>query len=106
MIYAEEAVLAQRAGDRALTSRMFRMAFRLERAAAELIADDLTAEPSRSVLLRSAASLALDCGENSEANRLINLALSGNPPAEIAEELHALQRAAGTPTGPAGPAGE
>jgi hypothetical protein len=42
---------------------------------------------SRSVLHRSAAALAIDCGELQAAERLITTALSGNPPAEIAAEL-------------------
>ena len=47
-------------------------------------------EPTRSVLHRSAASLALECDETREAERLIGRALSGNPPDEIAEELRDL----------------
>ena len=47
-------------------------------------------EPTRSVLHRSAASLALECDEIREAERLIGRALSGNPPDEIAEELRDL----------------
>jgi hypothetical protein len=37
-----------------------------------------------------AASLALECGALREAERLIAVALSGNPPEEIAEELRDL----------------
>lgn len=44
-------------------------------------------EPTRSVLHRSAATLAVNCGELQAAERLITTALSGNPPQEIAEEL-------------------
>ena len=44
----------------------------------------------RSVLHRSAASLALECGALREAERLIAAALSGDPPDEIAEELRDL----------------
>ena len=47
----------------------------------------MDAEPSRSILHRSAATLAIDCGELKAAERLIATALSGNPPEEIAEEL-------------------
>jgi hypothetical protein len=55
--------------------------------AAALIANNFDAEPTRSVLHRSAASLAIECGEFQAADRLISTALSGNPPLEIAEEL-------------------
>lgn len=47
-------------------------------------------EPTRSVFYRSAASLALQCEEFRETERLIATALSGNPPNEIAEELRDL----------------
>jgi hypothetical protein len=53
-------------------------------------APDLSAEPTRSVLHRSAAALAVECGEAREAERLIAVALAGNPPEEIAEELRDL----------------
>ena len=52
-----------------------------------VIEHQLDAEPSRSILHRSAATLAVDCGEFKAAERLIATALSGNPPEEIAEEL-------------------
>jgi hypothetical protein len=64
-----------------------RQAFEQETQAAVLIASTLDAEPTRSVLHRSAASLAIECGELQVAERLIATALSGNPPLEIAEEL-------------------
>ncbi|MCX5984615.1 MAG: hypothetical protein NTY89_23080 [Nostocales cyanobacterium LacPavin_0920_SED1_MAG_38_18] len=38
-------------------------------------------------MYRSAATLAIDCGEIHSAERLITTALSENPPLEIAEEL-------------------
>jgi hypothetical protein len=84
------ALLAQRRGDAAEALLQFREAFELERRAARSLADDYDAEPSRSVLLRSAASLALDAQLTSEAEKLACTALAGNPPAEIAEELRDL----------------
>src|SRR5689334_14289473 len=74
----------------AAAETLFREAFELERQAAEAVAPDHNAEPSRSVLLRSAASLALDCHEFREAERLVAIALSGNPPFELCEELRDL----------------
>ena len=47
-------------------------------------------EPSVSVLLRSAASLAMSCKKLRESEKLIALALSGEPPLEIVEELRNL----------------
>jgi len=47
-------------------------------------------EPSVSILLRSAASLAMSCKRLRDAEKLIAMALSGEPPLEIAEELRNL----------------
>jgi len=55
-----------------------------------LAAPDLALEPTRSVLHRSAAALAWQCGEYREAERLITTALSGAPPEVIADELRDL----------------
>lgn len=76
-------------GDYATAETLFREAFDLERRAALLVTDS-SVEPTRSVLLRSAASLAVDCHEFREAERLIAIGLSGNPPPPIADELRNL----------------
>jgi len=90
MELADRALEARRRGDEAQARSHFREAFAFERRAAEAIASDLAAEPTRSVLHRSAAALAVQCGEAREAERLIAIALSGNPPEEIAQELRDL----------------
>ena len=87
MDLAEAAFVAKLRGDLEQASKLTRQAFENERTAAELIANQLDAEPTRSVLHRSAATLAVNCGELQAAERLIATALSGNPPTEIAEEL-------------------
>lgn len=87
MDLAEMAQVAKLRNNSALAAQLSRQAFEKERLAAELILNDLTAEPTRSILYRSAATLAIDCGEIHSAERLIAVALSGNPPTEIAEEL-------------------
>ena len=87
MDLAEAAFSAKLRGNLEQASQLIREAFENEQAAAKLIADQLDAEPSRSILHRSAATLAIDCGELKAAERLIATALSGNPPEEIAEEL-------------------
>ena len=90
MEFADQAAAERRRGshDRALALTC--QAFELERDAAREIENQLEFEPTRSVLHRSAASLALECHEVREAERLIGRALSGNPPDEIAEELRDL----------------
>ncbi|QYX32917.1 hypothetical protein [Sphaerospermopsis torques-reginae] len=90
MDLAEMAQVAKLKNNLDLASQLSRQAFEKERLAAELITNDFAAEPTRSILYRSAASLAIDCGEIHIAERLITTALSGNPPSEIAEELRDL----------------
>ncbi len=87
----DETLAAERRGDEQAAQAAFRQAFQFERAAAELLLT-LADQPelSRSVLLRSAASLARDAGQRGEALRLIQLALAREPPVELAEELHGL----------------
>src|ERR1700722_16726188 len=92
MEHTDLALEARRHGQNDSSQAHFKMAFQLESEAAQMIADDLTAEPTRSVLLRSAASLALDCGLAAEAGKLIRLAFVGKPPAHIASELRSLQK--------------
>jgi len=90
MDLSDQAFMARRRGNIDAADTLARKAYEQELEAAEQLRDDLTAEPSRSVLYRSAASLAMECGETREAERLISIALIGNPPYEIAEELRNL----------------
>lgn len=68
----------------------FEKAFELEKEAALKAYSEKIGEPTVSVLLRSAASLGLNCNKIRESEKLISLALSGEPPFEIAEELRDL----------------
>ena len=70
----------------------FREAFRLEKEAAMLLKDEKVKLITRAVLFRSAAVLALDCDEISEAEKLISLGLSGRVPPQIADELRGLKK--------------
>jgi len=90
MELAERATLAKLRGEVNTVSTLIREAFEEERRAAMQVVDEFELEPTRSVLYRSAASLAIECGENREAEKLIGTALSGNPPEEIAKELRDL----------------
>jgi len=87
MDLAEMAEVAKLRGNLTQAEQLSRQAFEKELQAAQLIASDVEAEPTRSVLHRSAATLAIGCGKIHTAERLIAIALSGNPPQEIAEEL-------------------
>ena len=62
-------------------------AFEKEREAALLADFQQNPEPGLSILYRSAASLAIQCGRYREGEQLIAKALSGNPTEETAREL-------------------
>ena len=79
---------ARRRGDEAEAAPMFAEALKNELAALdELYKFGEVVEPTYSVLHRSAASLALTCGDSRLAAKLAAKALSENPPPEIEEEL-------------------
>jgi hypothetical protein len=84
---AARAELAKLIGDEESVRHFLRTAYELEVAAAEKTIKRLALEPTRSVLFKSAAWLAFECGELREAERLACIGLSGNPPDEIADEL-------------------
>jgi hypothetical protein len=90
MRLVDEAEHRRMQGDHKGVSHCLQRAFECERQAAEGSAADVSLEPTRSILHRSAASLALECGKYREAERLIAVALAGSPPEEIAEELRDL----------------
>jgi hypothetical protein len=81
---------SRRAGDTEFARELFFKAYHLERQAAELLIVRWDAEPSRSILFRSAATLAIEAQRFSEAEQMVCMALSGSPPAGIAEELRDL----------------
>lgn len=84
------AVLARQRGDSDRVRTLTQAALTKERAAADLVANQLDFEPTRSILHRSAAVLAIECAELREAERLIGRALAGHPPIDIADELRDL----------------
>ena len=90
MYLAEMAVVTKLQGDLERANQLFRQAYENEAKAARLMPEEPSPEPTRSILYRSAASLALDCNEYREAERLIALGLAGQPPEEIAIELRDL----------------
>ena len=90
MDLAELALLAKAKDNRDEFLTLTRQAFELEKKAALAVAQEFALEPTRSILCRSAASLAMDCDDYREAEKLISLALWGNPPESMAEELRDL----------------
>lgn len=90
MALAEKASVAKLSGNLEQANTLLRQAYENELEAASLLKDISSPEPTRSILFRSAASLAIDCNELREAERLLAIGLSGNPPSDIAEELRDL----------------
>jgi hypothetical protein len=90
MNLSQDALVLQLTGQTGYRN-MYAEAFDYEQQAAMLFLNALDKEPTRSVLFRSAASLAIQCHKFNDAERLIEIGLSGNPPKMIATELKALQ---------------
>jgi hypothetical protein len=90
MDLAEKATDARLRGEIDKFNELSLNALKSESEAAWFLKDEVSYEPTRSILFRSAATLALDCNKTREAERLISAALAGNPPEEIANELRDL----------------
>ena len=86
MEFSDHSFVARIEKDRETYLHFTRLALEKEAAAADLMVDE-DVEPTRSVLHRSAATLAWRCEEYDYAKRLIFRGLDGNPPGEIAWEL-------------------
>ena len=89
MEYTDRSFVARRYGSRDKYLHFSKLAYEKEAAAADLMVDE-DVEPTRSVLHRSAATLAWRCEMYEEAKRLIYRALAGNPPPDIEYELNDL----------------
>jgi hypothetical protein len=90
MALVDRSLVLKLQGELEPSNRLLHQAFEKESEAAQLVATEIQLEPTRSVLFRSAASLALQCGKTREAEKLISMGLSGQLPEEIAEELRDL----------------
>jgi hypothetical protein len=88
--FSRRASFALENGDSTEYLQLAAKAFELEREAAMELIQEFDAEPTRSVLLRSAATLAYNIGNYTESQTLIYFALAGRPYYEIEEELQAL----------------
>jgi hypothetical protein len=76
--------------DKLGSRELFQGAMEKERRAADIWAETEGLEPTRSILYRSAASLAWNCENYPEVKRLAAEGLSGAPPSRIAGELREL----------------
>ena len=73
---------------------LLKRALNLERAAADSVASQVDLEPTRSVLHRSAANLALRVGDHATALLYVGIGLQGHPPTEIKLELQTVREQA------------
>jgi hypothetical protein len=87
MEHADAALYFQSHGDFAHFLDETRLAAALEEEAANLLPCSQASEPTRTVLLRSAATLALRCNELERAERLAAMALLGFGPDGLKEEV-------------------
>jgi hypothetical protein len=86
------AIKAKESGEESLFKKLTRKAFVFEKQAALLLLYDYKSEPTRSVLFRSAATMAYNGGLFNEGEQLIKLALAGKPHPEIRSELTSLRK--------------
>ncbi len=85
--YMQAAIVEDITGDKKEALRLFELAYEAEKQAALSLLSNFEAEPFRSILFRSAASLAMNCQKYTDAKIMVQLGLAGNPPADIAAEL-------------------
>ncbi len=87
MEHVDLAFFARKRGDAKAARDLFEQALAKETAAIEALEERERVQPMYSVLYRSAATLALDCGRLSEAKGLAYKGLALEPYAEIEDEL-------------------
>lgn len=90
MEFAERALMARVQGNTEESAQLFEKALENELEAIRKLEAEGRIEPTYSVLLRSAGTLALDCNQPQKAEDIIKKALNQEPPQEIADELHEL----------------
>jgi hypothetical protein len=90
MDLAELADVAKLNGEMVTRQDLLRQALDKAVMAAAQIAPQIDAEPTRSLIHRSAASLAIELEEFKIAETMITTALAGHPPSDVAEDLRDL----------------
>lgn len=90
MALAEEAMHLKRLGDIDASMAKLADALQHEEKAVHSLLKNHTEEPTRSIILQSAASLALDCGNIRRCEQLAGIALSGSPPQHVLTTLRDL----------------
>lgn len=99
---ADHADRLRRCGATHAADRALGCALEFERRAAEELCDRYDQEPTRGILYRSAAQMALDLSRWREAESLGCAGLVGDPPADVLAELRAVVERAQAKLAPAG----
>lgn len=99
MDLAQMGQIATRQGDAEKAESMFAQAFEKEREAAMMAFHAEYPQPGLSILLQSAAHLAMTSQRQREAEKLIGLALAGDVPSEIRHDLRGLLASIGNTEG-------
>ena len=86
----QQAIALREQGKDEDAKALFIKAFNKEKEAALSLQGDFHNEPARSTSFRNAASLAMDCREYVEAEKLAAQGLAGNPPQNLMNELREL----------------
>ncbi len=94
MEFVDEARFSAQKGDEQTARLFFQKAFNLEKMVSLAMPKEAAYQLSRSVFLRSAASLALDCERYAEAQNLAETALSTEPHPALQAELKAILKKA------------
>lgn len=90
MDLAEKALIERARGNPKAATQLLLKALENEKMAAKLAVEEHVPEPTRSILLKSAAHLSIDVGKLRQAEQLLATALAGDPPTEIADEIRGL----------------
>jgi len=90
MLLLQDAIVLRHDGNDNIAKEKYKEAFALESKAAELVSQKNNCEPTRSILYRSAASLAYQSDDFHSSLNLIGKCLSGNPTPKIHNEIRAL----------------
>ena len=91
MTLAQEAIMARIWKDETKAQLLYKQSFDLEREAANIYAERHDKEPIRSILYRSAASLAIECRLFQEADLLIQQGQSSNTPIDVMDDFQELK---------------
>lgn len=101
MKLVQQSLVLREQGDEDKAETLLKQAFESELEAAMSLASRFDKEPARSILFRSAAALAIDCGKWNDAQKLIYFGLAGNVPAMIQQQFFELfEKLTKQPKGP------